>query len=267
MTPLTSRRHPFVARCRALAASRDAGESLVLLDGPHLVEEALAAGMPLLAAAVSPRMSDHPLAARLADLAADGMEIYQATAEVMEAASPARSPAGVVAIARFAVTGLERVCGPGADLVVAAVGVQDPGNVGAIIRVADAAGATGLVTTMGCADPLGWKALRGAAGSAFRVPLATGIPVADACAAARAAGLRIIATCPADGTDHDVLDLSAPSLILLGGEGPGLPADLIAAADFRLRIPMRAPVESLNVSVAAGIVLFEARRQRNAAPP
>jgi TrmH family RNA methyltransferase len=265
MIPLTSRRHPFVARCRALAASRDAGDDCVLLDGPHLVEEALAAGIPILAAAVSPRMMDHPLAARLAGLAVTGAEVYQATAEVMEAASPARSPAGVVAIARFSASGPERVFATGADLVAAAVGVQDPGNVGAIIRVADAAGASGFVATTGCADPLGWKALRGAAGSAFRVPIACGLSAAETCAAARSAGLKIVATCPADGTDHDALDLSLPSLILLGGEGPGLPADLIAAADLRLRIPMRAPVESLNVSVAAGIVLFEARRQRRRA--
>ncbi len=262
MIPLTSRRHPFIARCRALAASRDVENGVVLLDGPHLVGEALDAGVSILAAAVSPRMSDHPLAARLADLAGAGAEIYQATAEAMEAASPARSPAGVVAIARFSAAGAELIFVAGADLVVAAVGVQDPGNVGAIIRVADAAGAAGFVAATGCADPLGWKALRGAAGSAFRVPVACGLSAEETCAAARSAGLRVIATCPADGTDHDRLDLSAPALVLMGGEGPGLSAELIAAADLRLRISMRPPVESLNVAVAAGIVLFEARRQR-----
>lgn len=262
MIPLTSRRHPFVAQCRALAASRDAEDGVVLLDGPHLVGEALDAGVSILAAAVSPRMLDHPLAARLAGLLVTGAEVYQASSEVIEAASPARSPAGVVAIARFSAIGPERVFVAGADLVVAAVGVQDPGNVGAIIRVADAAGATGFVATTGCADPLGWKALRGAAGSAFRVPVTYGLSAAEACAAARTAGLKIIATCPAEGTDHDTLNLTQPSLLLLGGEGPGLPDDLIAAADARVRIPMRPPVESLNVAVAAGVLLFEARRQR-----
>ncbi|MBN8459020.1 MAG: RNA methyltransferase [Verrucomicrobia bacterium] len=260
MIPITSRRHPFVARCRALAAGREA--DLVLLDGPHLVGEALASGLPIVAAAIAPRMAGDPLCGKLAELAPEGAAIYQATAEVMEAASPARSPSGMVAIARV------REAPPAVvlagNLVVAAVGVQDPGNVGAIIRVADAAGATGFAATAGCADPLGWKALRGSMGSAFRVPLASGMSGDALVSAARAAGLEIIATCPAGGTDHDALDLTKPSLFLLGGEGPGLPADLIAAADARVRIPMRGPVESLNVAVATGILLFETRRQRKA---
>lgn len=262
MTPLTSRRHPLVVRCRALAASRDAGNPLVLLDGLHLIEEALAAGVDILAAAVSPRLLADPAAAGLlAVLTASTAEVHAATASVMEAASPVRSPAGVVAIARFETAGPQRVFAPGGGLRIAAVGVQDPGNVGAIIRVADAAGAGGLVVTAGSADPLGWKALRGSAGSAFRLPLATGLSAAETCAIARAAGLRIIATCPAAGSGHHQLDLTIPSLLLLGGEGPGLSADLIEQADVRLRIPMRVPVESLNVAVAAGVILFEARRQ------
>lgn len=262
MTPLTSRRHPFVVHCRELARDRHPDEALVLLDGPHLVADALAAGVAILAVAVAPRLREGE-AGLCAALAAAGVEVHAATPEVLEAASPVRSPAGIVAIARFAAAGAEAVFARACDgLVVAAVGVQDPGNVGAIIRVADAAGAAGVVVTAGSADPLGWKALRGAAGSAFRVPLAVGLTVEEACARARAAGLRILASCPAVGSAPEALDLSVPSLLLLGGEGPGLAADLIAAAGQHLRIPMRPPVESLNVAVAAGVILFEARRQR-----
>lgn len=264
MTPLASRRHPFVAQCRELATARAAGDPLILLDGPHLIGDALAAGVSLLAVAIAPRVLADPAAAGLlAALRASPAELFAATDSVLEAASPVRSPAGIVAIARFEAAGPERVFAAGTGLLVAAVGVQDPGNLGAIVRVADAAGAAGVVVTAGSADPLGWKALRGSAGSALRVPLATGLAAHEACAMARAAGLRIIATCPADGTAHHALDLTLPALLLLGGEGPGLPAGLIDQADVRLRIPLRPQVESLNVAVAAGVILFEAQRQRH----
>lgn len=267
MTPLTSRRHPFVTRCRALATQRRTGDPEVLLDGPHLVAEALAAGVAIEAVAIGPRLLDDPAHRELLEsLHTAGVGRYQASAEVLEAASPVRSPGGVVAIARFTAMEPERVFRRGSDLVVAAMGVQDPGNVGAIVRCAEAAGATGMVVTHGSADPLGWKALRGSAGSAFRLPLATGIDAAQACALARGHGLRVVATCPAGGCDLDECDLAGPVMILLGGEGPGLAPELLETADIRLRIPLQPPVESLNVSVAAGVILFEARRQRKGRP-
>jgi TrmH family RNA methyltransferase len=263
MTPLTSRRHPWVLRCRELAGGRRPAEPEVLLDGAHLIGDALAAGVEILAVVVGPRVLGDPAARELlAALQAGTAEVFAASESVLEAASPVRSPSGIVAVARFALAGPERVFAAGADLVLGGVGLQDPGNVGAIIRAADAAGATGMVVTRGSADPLGWKALRGSAGSAFRLPLAAGLAAPDACALARAAGLRVVATCPADGQDLHAIDLTQPVFLLLGGEGPGLPDELLAQADHRLRIPLRAPVESLNVAVAAGIILFEARRQR-----
>jgi len=235
----------------------------VLLDGPHLVEDALRAGVAIEAAAIGPRLLGDPAAGGLvAELEAAGTELFEATASVMEAASPVRSPAGIVAIARLGPASLEDVLRNGPALVVGAIGLQDPGNVGAIIRAADAAGATGVVVASGSADPFHWKALRGSSGSVFRVPVAAGVAAHEACAAARAHGLCVVATSPADGQCLDDTDLVRPTFLLVGAEGPGLPADLLAAADIRLRIPMRAPVESLNVAVAAGVVLFEAARQR-----
>ena len=140
--------------------------------------------------------------------------------------------------------------------------VQDPGNVGAIIRAAEACGATGVVAGEGTADPFGWKALRGAMGSTFRLPVASGQTLADAVGSARAAGLRVFATAARDGTPLAACDLRGPSAILFGGEGAGLPQDLLDASDERLTIPMRPPVESLNVAIAAALVLYEAARQR-----
>jgi TrmH family RNA methyltransferase len=140
--------------------------------------------------------------------------------------------------------------------------VQDPGNVGAIARAAEACGATGLVCSERTADPFGWKALRGAMGSTLRLPIAARQPLGDAIVRARAGGLRIFAMTAHAGTMLPDSDLRTPSAIILGAEGMGLPPDLIDAADARLTIPMRSPVESLNVAVAAALVIYEASRQR-----
>jgi TrmH family RNA methyltransferase len=140
--------------------------------------------------------------------------------------------------------------------------VQDPGNVGAIIRAAEGCGATGVVVTTGAADPFSWKALRGGMGSTFRLPIATGQSLDAAVSRARATGLRVIATTARDGTPLPACDLRRGCAILLGGEGSGLPAAIVEEADERVTIPMQAPVESLNVAIAAALVLYEAARQR-----
>jgi TrmH family RNA methyltransferase len=142
------------------------------------------------------------------------------------------------------------------------VDVQDPGNVGAIARTAEAAGATGLVLCGASADPFGWKALRGSMGSLLRLPVAGGVAWPDAVGAARAAGIALVATLPRGGQALDEADLGGPVAFLLGGEGPGLPPGVTAAADLTVSIPMQPPVESLNVSVAAALLVYEAARQR-----
>ena len=267
MKTITSRHHPFVARCRAAASGRAIDADEILLDGVHLIEEAIAAGVVVEIAAFTTATAHSGegglLAARLD---AGGTRILAVSEGVMEALSPVRTPAGVVAIGRHASSPLDDVFVPPPALVVGIAGVQDPGNVGAIIRAAEAAGATGVVVTEASANPFGWKALRGAMGSAFRIPVASGIAVPLLLHTARAHGARRIATVPAGGLELSVCDLTSAVLVLVGSEGHGLDADTIQAADERLHISMAAQVESLNVAVAAGVILFEARRQRTADP-
>jgi TrmH family RNA methyltransferase len=158
---------------------------------------------------------------------------------------------------------MERVFTGDTPLVVIAVDVQDPGNVGAIARVAEAGGATGLIAAGASADPFGWKALRGSMGSSLRLPLAAA--TADAALAeARRFRCRIIAAVPRDGRPLYDVDLTGAVAILIGGEGPGLVGGVADAADERITIPMDAPVESLNTAVAAAVIVYEARRQRTA---
>jgi TrmH family RNA methyltransferase len=142
--------------------------------------------------------------------------------------------------------------------------VQDPGNVGALIRVAEAAGASGAVFTGASANPFSWKALRGSMGSALRLPVLGDITTEVALAVMKKTGLRTVAAVARDGRDPDALDWSGPLGLLLGGEGPGLAHDIVASCDQRVTIPMASPVESLNVAVAGAILVYAARRQRAA---
>jgi TrmH family RNA methyltransferase len=146
--------------------------------------------------------------------------------------------------------------------VLVAVGVQNPGNLGGILRTAEAAGATGAYLVEGCADPFSWKALRGAMGSAFRLPHVRGLSAPAALDRLEARGVAVLATAADGETRYDEADLASPVALVLGGEGRGLPETIARRASARLRIPMAPGVESLNVGVAAGLVLFEAARQR-----
>ena len=257
---ISSRQNAIVKRFRDVA--RGARPDLMLLDGEHLLSEAIRSGIRIETVAFAGRVDDTQLAGT-AERA--GAEIFDVTDQVLAAISPVRTPSGVVAIAARRAASLDDVFAARAALVVILSGVQDPGNVGAAIRTAEGCGATGVVCCGATADPFGWKALRGAMGSAFRLPVAAREPVAEVIAQARAGGIHVFAATARDGTPPSDCDLRQPAAILFGSEGRGLPEHLVASADARMTIPMHPPVESLNVAVAAAIVLYEAARQRRGA--
>jgi TrmH family RNA methyltransferase len=258
MERITSRQNAVVKEFREAAR----GDSdVILLDGEHLVEEALASGIQLRLVAAAERVS-HSAAVRQAERA--GARVVLVSDSVLAAISPVQSPSGLVALAGRRDAPLDEVFAGGPQLVVMLHDVQDPGNVGAIARAAEACGATGLVCSERTADPFGWKALRGAMGSTLRLPTAAKQSLPNAITHARGAGLRIFATAARGGVPLADCDLRKPAAVILGGEGAGLPADLIELADTRMTIPMQPRVESLNVAVAAALVIYEASRQRAA---
>jgi TrmH family RNA methyltransferase len=258
--PITSRQNRVVSEYRAVARGGD--PERVLLDGVHLVADALAAGCHLERVVVSSERSRDPLVASLMEAAVRaGARAATVSAPVMAAISPVRSPSSMAAIARRPHL-QDRVFAGRPPLVVIACDVQDPGNLGAIARVVEAAGASGLVAAGESADPFGWKAVRGSMGSALRLPIAVQPRAEAAVVDARAHGCRIVATVPRGGTSLFEADLTGATALLFGGEGSGLSDSLIHAADSRLTIPMAAPVESLNAAVAVGLVVYHARRQR-----
>jgi TrmH family RNA methyltransferase len=181
----------------------------------------------------------------------------------MNALSPVRSPSAIVALADRPPADAAAVFARAPAIAVIAVDVQDPGNLGAIIRVAEAGGAAGVIVSGASADPFGWKALRGSMGSTLRLPVGTVSNAADAVAMARRAGYRVIATVPRGGRSPFDVNLAGSAAVLIGGEGPGLPPAIVEAADERVTIPMDGSVESLNSAVAAALMVYEARRQRS----
>lgn len=259
---IRSRSNPLVKRLRALK-ERGSGGDLALLEGFTLVEEALAAGVEVVEAALTPAAEDTARGRAVAErLATRGVPVRRLDDGVLASLSEAETSQGLVALARRPSFPEEALFGADALIVVAA-GLQNPGNVGAVLRAAEAAGATGAYLTTGTADPFSWKALRGAMGSAFRLPIVRGVDPEHVLTRLRGRGVRTLAAVAKGGQRYDAVDLRRPMALLLGPEAGGLDAGLAARADGRITIPMAGGgAESLNVAVAAGVLLFEAARQR-----
>jgi TrmH family RNA methyltransferase len=258
-----SRANPLFRRLRALKERGTApGGRLCLLEGPKLLGEALAAGVTIVEVAVARRASERSGGvAALAELRARGVPVRRLDDRLLASLSGAETSQGVVALARRPASDEARLF-RGTPLILVTVGIQNPGNMGGLLRTAEAAGATGAFLLEGCADPFSWKALRGSMGSAFRLPLVRGRRAGPVLDRLEERGVRLLATSARGDTRYDDCDLKAPVAFVFGSEGSGLVEEVAARATARLRIPLAPPVDSLNVGVAAGLVLFEAARQR-----
>ena len=247
---------------RALSRpGRDAG-NLAGIEGPNLLEEALRAGLRVpwvFAAADAEYLLDGlPLGAET--------EVLLVPRELLTSALSTETPQPVAALVEppdwtwIHLLGNRKT----APLVVILAGVQDPGNLGTIMRSAEAFGAHGVISLPGTVSGWNQKALRASAGSVFRLPLlAAGVE--ECFLRLREAGVRVFTTALRGATAADEADLAAPVALIVGNEGNGVPEEVAAQASGSLTIPCPGPVESLNASVAAGVLLYEASRQRRAA--
>jgi len=148
------------------------------------------------------------------------------------------------------------------DLVLVCVDVRDPGNLGAVLRIAGATGVKGVICCAGTVDPFNPKVVRASAGAVFRVPLVVGATPAEALGALAEFGFRCWATVPHGGTDYAVADLEGPTALVLGNEGAGLPAEVVSGLNGSLTIPMEDGTESLNVAMTVAVLCFDAVRRR-----
>jgi RNA methyltransferase, TrmH family len=191
-----------------------------------------------------------------------GVELVQAPDAVFAAMSPVRTPSGLIAIATRRPASPSDVCSVSDALVLVAIDVQDPGNVGALVRTAEAGGMSGMFVTGASANPFSWKAIRGSMGSTLRLPVVGDVPTASVMTCLKNGGIRSIAAVPRGGQDPDAIDWRGKVALIVGGEGAGLPDSVTSNCDALVSIPMAARVESLNVAAAGAILIYAARRQR-----
>jgi RNA methyltransferase, TrmH family len=171
------------------------------------------------------------------------------------------APQGVAALVKLKSHALENLFRTPAPLIVIAAGVQDPGNLGTLIRSGEAFGASGVVVTEGTVSPLNSKAVRASAGSFFRLPVVD-VKTKDLLPILAEHGIRLLGTTSHNGVPLPEADLKGAVAICIGNEGAGLPKELLAKVDSNLVIPHSDKVESLNAGIAASIILYEAARQR-----
>jgi TrmH family RNA methyltransferase len=242
-------------------------EGTFLVDGPVLVAEALAAGVELRSLYVevdAPR----PAVQRVVDEAhRAGVRVREVVPGALAKVLDLGSPQSVVAVAPQQLHALDGVladASASARPLLVLVDVADPGNVGTLVRTAEAAGGAGCVLVGSCADLFNPKTVRATAGALFRVPVATADDLAVLQHAARAHDVALVGTVGAQGSSPESVPLAGPVAILIGSEAHGLPADAVARCDRLVTIPMEGRVESLNAAVAGSVVAFEAARQRRA---
>ena len=259
---IKSRGNAAVRHARAVRDGRDRG--FIFVEGVRLCEEALGASLDIETVFHAEPVGEDERGSRLlSSLARAGGRQLTITEDVLDFISDTKTSQGVVALARrppATEDGFEPLAG--VPLVVVLHRVNNPSNAGAMLRVAEAAGATGVVATAGATDLLSPKALRGSMGSAFRLPLWTGAALEEVLRWCAARGIRAVATASDAPRTHTEIDWKTAHAVLVGPEASGLSRAELAATDERVRVPMRAGVESLNAAVALGIVLYEAARQR-----
>ena len=283
---ITSRENRWLKRFRAALSGERGDDGMVGVEGVRLVEAALGSRLPVEALLVSESGARH--LPRVAPVVASAVAVLRTSDKLFASVADTQTPQGIAALVRPRTAAIENLL-PGTALLVVLVGVQDPGNVGTIVRAAEAFGATGAATCpadgIGTADPFGPKALRASAGSGLRLPIVHGISPAVLLAQLRMLRVKVYAAVAGAIGENSKnrtsdaaspllrpwdIDWKTPAAILIGNEGSGLPADLVRAADARVYIPQAAAtapvgIESLNAAMAASVLLYEAMRQRDAA--
>lgn len=262
--PLDTSDNKVVRTVQRLVSHRSYRERTgqTVLEGPRLVREALSAGARLSVVLYSSRLVSHAEGKKLvARLSVSADRTVYVTDRVLDGVSQVETHQGIVAVAQLTQAAPGALTAPrGAPaLFVVAAGIQDPGNLGTLLRAAQAAGAHGMGVTRGTVEPLNPKAVRASAGSVFRLPV---VRLDDAWAGRLTAdGVIVRAAVVSGGHAYDEMDWTGPVAVVLGNEGNGLP-DRLAERVERVAIPMVPTADSLNVAMAGSVLLFHAALER-----
>ncbi len=240
-------------------------EGRFVIEGPRLIGEAITSGLPLTSVFVAPELFDGDAWRGLMATLPAGVPTYEVAAGVFRQLAATDAPQGILAVAEMRSWTWEDCCRPvaGPPLVVLVDGLQDPGNVGTIIRAAEALRASGVILGGGSADPYNPKAVRATMGAIFRLPVAHDADLPAIVTLLRARGIKVLVAAPRAETAIYDVDWRVPAAVVFGNEGVGVSPEVASLADGVASIPMPGRAESLNAGMAAGIVLYEALRQRS----
>ncbi|MBP2662865.1 MAG: aviRb [Firmicutes bacterium] len=240
-------------------------QGLFLAEGVRLVEECANAGWPVKMCIYTEDAARRERAQAVIErLSAADCRMVVVSEDIYNKISDTEQPQGIMVILKKRQFSIEQMLlsTDKLPLLVVLDGIQDPGNVGTIIRTADAAGSAGVIALKGSADIYAGKTVRATMGSLFHLPVMEGLSAVELLQNLKQANIKLLATCLQQSDVYYQANFNCPAAIILGNEGQGISPELINAADACLNIPLIGHAESLNVSVAAGVILYEAVRQR-----
>ncbi len=233
-----------------------------MLEGAKMVEEALRDNLGVVTVIAAPSLMRHHGKGILKLAESRGIDIVWISGRLMDALAESKTPQPVMAVARMQLYTEETLLANGSNLILIAHQLQDPGNLGTIIRTAEAAGASGVAVSPHTVDPYNAKTVRASMGSILRLPVVSIGDVTAFIRKCRQSGFQSVATVVAGEKTHFEVDLTKSTVVVLGQEGTGLPEEVMADIDLQISIPMTKTIESLNVATAAAVILYEAMRQR-----
>ena len=259
---ITSPANPLLKIFRHALAEGVTREGWLAVEGPHALEEALAAGANVTVQSVLASQSAAEEFHVLLDRLPREAEIALVDDHLFTRVASTQSPQGIAALVELIPEDLDSLLRRHDALLVVACGLQDPGNLGSIMRSAVALGATALLTLKETVSPFNPKAARSSAGAIFHLPVFPGLEAADLFPSLSAARVRTIGAERESPHALHQADLKGPLAFLIGKESTGLPREILDRADMLLSIPIRPGMDSVNAATAAGIFLYEAARQR-----
>lgn len=235
-------------------------QGLFLIEGVRLVRHVMSRGWPLHDVILDQREAERVELSQLAENAESlGIRVTVLEGELFEALSETVHSQGCLGVAEMPLLEPRSLDG---SLILALDQIRDPGNLGTILRTADAAGVEGVLLSKGTVEPFNEKVVRSTMGSIFEVPLVQCPSLALTLQGYQAQGFEIVAAVLEDSEDYALYDWTKPTILVIGNEAEGISEEIQAVATQRLRIPIRGGAESLNAAIAAGVMLFEATRQR-----